>query len=279
MAAMEPSTSLAGVITRIRENAGLDVAFGGAVSPREDGFVIDCAAGDRVEPLDGLGIESGTGLGGKALVLVRPARVTDYANAAGITHHYDRAVSEAGLRSVLAVPVVTAGVARAMVYGALRGAVPISDVQLSIVHRCVKEYEYELRVDDEVRHRMAERGLETTIARLRTQLDDISAATDTLARQVADPELRARIEAMGRLAKQGAPGHAAGSGSQPISLTPREREVLAEVAAGSTNAEAAQRLGLVVSTVKAYLKSAMRKMGARNRTELVALCRRAGMIP
>jgi hypothetical protein len=74
---------------------------------------------------------------------------------------------------------VPAGVARAMVYGALRGAVPISDVQLSIVHRCVKEYEYELRVDDEVRHRMAERGLETTIARLRTQLDDISAATDT----------------------------------------------------------------------------------------------------
>jgi hypothetical protein len=43
--------------------------------------------------------------------------------------------------------------------------------------------------------------------------------------------------------------------------------VLAAVAAGVTNAVAAGRLGLRPETVKAYLRSAMRKLGAHRKTD------------
>jgi DNA-binding CsgD family transcriptional regulator len=51
------------------------------------------------------------------------------------------------------------------------------------------------------------------------------------------------------------------------------------VAAGATNAVAAERLGLRAETVKGYLRSAMRRLGAHTRTEAVAAARRAGLLP
>ncbi|MYS48195.1 helix-turn-helix transcriptional regulator, partial [Streptomyces sp. SID5998] len=54
-----------------------------------------------------------------------------------------------------------------------------------------------------------------------------------------------------------------------VRLAPREVDVLACVAAGATNAGAAARLGLSAETVKAYLRSAMRKLGAHTRGEAV----------
>ncbi|WP_326598991.1 response regulator transcription factor [Streptomyces sp. NBC_01803] len=53
-------------------------------------------------------------------------------------------------------------------------------------------------------------------------------------------------------------------------LTPREYEVLRWVAVGRTNPEIAEQLGLTRNTVKAYLQSAMAKLGAHNRVEAVA---------
>lgn len=61
-------------------------------------------------------------------------------------------------------------------------------------------------------------------------------------------------------------------------LSPREIEALQHVAAGSTNAEIATRLGLTVGTVKAYLHSAMRKLDTRNRARAVIAARAAGLI-
>uniref|UniRef100_UPI001E3BBBF9 helix-turn-helix transcriptional regulator n=1 Tax=Streptomyces sp. DH12 TaxID=2857010 RepID=UPI001E3BBBF9 len=57
--------------------------------------------------------------------------------------------------------------------------------------------------------------------------------------------------------------------SGAVRLAPREVDVLACVAAGATNGAAAGRLGLTAETVKAYLRSAMRKLGARTRGEAV----------
>jgi DNA-binding CsgD family transcriptional regulator len=51
------------------------------------------------------------------------------------------------------------------------------------------------------------------------------------------------------------------------------------VAAGATNAAAADRLGVSAETVKAYLRSAMRKLGARTRGEAVVAARRVGLLP
>ena len=51
------------------------------------------------------------------------------------------------------------------------------------------------------------------------------------------------------------------------SLSPREAEVLGLVAEGLTNAEIASTLFLAVSTVKVHVRSVLRKLGLRTRTE------------
>ena len=52
-------------------------------------------------------------------------------------------------------------------------------------------------------------------------------------------------------------------------LTPREHEVLRRAARGESNAEIAGAIYLAPTTVKSYLQSALRKLGARNRVEAV----------
>ena len=54
------------------------------------------------------------------MVAGRPMSVADYRNASSITHDYDAPVLSEGIRSVLAVPVVVDGTARAVLYGAYR---------------------------------------------------------------------------------------------------------------------------------------------------------------
>jgi DNA-binding NarL/FixJ family response regulator len=53
-------------------------------------------------------------------------------------------------------------------------------------------------------------------------------------------------------------------------LSMREREVLAALAEGATNAEIAKRLLVSETTVQSHVKSILRKLGARNRTEAAA---------
>lgn len=52
-------------------------------------------------------------------------------------------------------------------------------------------------------------------------------------------------------------------------LSERELEVVRRVAGGATNPQVARELFLSESTVKYHLRTAMRKLGARDRTELV----------
>jgi PAS domain S-box-containing protein len=54
-------------------------------------------------------------------------------------------------------------------------------------------------------------------------------------------------------------------------LTAREREVLALVAAGETSRSVAERLYLSPTTVESHIRSAMNRLGARNRPHAVAL--------
>ena len=61
-------------------------------------------------------------------------------------------------------------------------------------------------------------------------------------------------------------------------LTPRERDVLRLVAAGSTNAEIAAQLGLGDETVKTLLGRIFLKLGVRRRAEAVAVAQRAGLL-
>jgi DNA-binding NarL/FixJ family response regulator len=62
------------------------------------------------------------------------------------------------------------------------------------------------------------------------------------------------------------------------SLTAREREVLALVAAGQTNKQVAAALGISPRTVEAHRESLMRKVGIRTVAGLTRLAIEAGLV-
>jgi two-component system nitrate/nitrite response regulator NarP len=60
--------------------------------------------------------------------------------------------------------------------------------------------------------------------------------------------------------------------SYPLSeLTPRERELLAALSEGSSNAQLAARFDISIQTVKFHLKNVYEKLGIGNRAQAVAL--------
>jgi DNA-binding CsgD family transcriptional regulator len=59
-------------------------------------------------------------------------------------------------------------------------------------------------------------------------------------------------------------------------LSPREEDVLRWVAVGLRNAEVAERLSISEETVKTHLNRIFKKLGVRDRVELVLYAARTG---
>ncbi|MFD8151179.1 response regulator transcription factor [Streptomyces sp. NPDC059720] len=258
-------------LLRLRRCTGLPVAFGGLLEA-DSRMRISELSGTATDALRSLVVTSGNGLGGKAVALSRPCAVTDYSVSRRISHEYDAPVAAEGLRSVLAVPVVVGQRVRGVLYGALRTALPMGGRMLDASVEAAREVERALAVRDEARSLVAGAGTGAG----REQVREAHAALRALAPRIADSRVRAELlRACALLAAD-----AAGPGpSARVRLAPREVDVLACVAAGATNAAAARRLGLTPETVKAYLRSAMRKLRARTRGEAVVAARRAGWLP
>ncbi len=267
-----------GALVRLRRATGLPVAFGGLVEPGRAQVRISELSGTATPALSALAVSSGNGLGGKAVALARPCAVTDYSASRQISHEYDVAVATEGLCSVIAVPVVVRRRVRGVLYGALRTAQPLGDRTLGAAVAAARDVEQALVVRDEAQ------GL-LTVARepepavgspAWEEVREAHGALRALAPRIVDPALRAELlDVCGRLA-----GAAASDARTPrVDLAPREVDVLACVAAGATNGLAAERLGLRPETVKGYLRSAMRKLGAHTRWEAVVAARRAGSLP
>ncbi|MYV58399.1 helix-turn-helix transcriptional regulator [Streptomyces sp. SID4931] len=267
-------------LSRLRRTSGLPVVFGGLLSDARHARIAELN-GAQTSALRGLVISAGSGLGGKAIALSRPCAVTDYPASRHISHEYDAAVAAEGLRSVVAAPVVVRRAVRGVLYGALRTPVTLGDRTFDAVVAAARDVEQSLAVRDSARQLLAagrERvsdpdGGPGAWEDVREAHRDLRA----LVPRVVDPALRDELlEVCGRLASASG---ARASTAREVRLAPREVDVVACVAAGATNAAAAERLGLRPETVKGYLRSAMRKLGAHTRLEAVVAARRAGLLP
>ncbi|WP_431681472.1 LuxR C-terminal-related transcriptional regulator [Kitasatospora sp. KL5] len=75
----------------------------------------------------------------------------------------------------------------------------------------------------------------------------------------------------------GPPGHIAEPPPQQVGLTARERQVLAKLALGLSNAEIGRELALAEATVKKHLTQAMRKTGHSDRLRAALYAHRHGL--
>ena len=105
----------------------------------------------------------------------------------------------------------------------------------------------------------------------RARPEELLAAVRTVARtdSLVFPDAIRRVAARRRTAIRPAWGQR---------LTARDRDVLAHVARGQTNAEVAESLVVSVESVKSHLRSLLAKSGSRHRTELVVRCYEAGVL-
>jgi DNA-binding NarL/FixJ family response regulator len=90
------------------------------------------------------------------------------------------------------------------------------------------------------------------------------------------PELTRRVIAA--FARPGRVGSRGGGEARLAELTPREREVLVELAGGSTNAEIAARLHLGEATVKTHVSRVLTKLALRDRTAAVVFAYEYGVV-
>ena len=262
-------------LRHIATASGLPIAFGGEV--HEDTLLLTEFFGARTGSMRGLTVRPSAGLGGATVVARRPLSVADYRNAATITHDYDGPVLAEGIRSILAVPIVVAEKSRAVLYGAYRSAAPIGDRTADLMIASARRLSRELQIRDEVDRRLRMRDAQLAhFSDAAASPEEIREVHAELRRLAADADaamsdqLRTLADRLVRASK---------SATTCAPLTSRELDVLAQVALGCTNAEAAQRLSLKPETVKSYLRSAAAKLGTHTRHEAVSKARRSRLIP
>lgn len=279
-------SALRAALRVIQVESGLPIAFGAFV---EDGrsAVLSEFLGTRTEHLHRLELRAGSGLGGRVMVEARPAAVNDYCTAATITHEYDRWVRAEGLAAVAAAPVMVRGRPTALIYGATRDRATLADRTKTALLSCGRRLSMELTIRDEVGRRLRE--AELVISAPRTDQRDVAdleeirslhAELRAVAQLIPDTALSARVSQVSRrLADVSVRTSGPDRADHGVTLSPREIDVLSQVALGCTNLETATRLGIKPETTKAYLRSAMSKLGAHTRFEAVVRSRRLGIIP
>ncbi len=276
--------ALRAALRAIQADSGLPVAFGALV---ENGStaVLSEFRGTRTKNLHGLEIRVGSGLGGRVIAENRPAAVNDYRNADTITHDYDPWVLSEGLASIAAAPVMVRDRIAGLIYVATRDCNALGDRGKSAILSAGRRLSMELTVQDEVRRRMRDAEAVATAAPEHVrdiagleEIRSLHAELRAVAQLISDAGLSQRISDVSkRLAHVG--GGTTAISHADVRLSPREVDVVAQIALGCTNQEAATRLSIKPETAKAYLRGAMRKLDAHTRFEAVVRARALRIIP
>ncbi|MCW4353041.1 LuxR C-terminal-related transcriptional regulator [Hoyosella sp. YIM 151337] len=280
-------------LRRAKADTQLPVVFSGDYTGKT--LTLNRFIGMRTDGLRNLGVSPGAGLGGRCAASGRPLFVSDYTTSEGISHDYVDVVREEGLRSMLAVPVLVNKTVRAVLYGAVREATNFGDSVRGALFAAAKDLGDELRVREEVERRAEQAeflraDMKAEMAGAdRETLRMLHSELRAIAAQISDPELRDRLTRAGAaLVSVGRPDDPTAAATAPVAapspialptLTPREIDVLSQVALGCTNGEVAGQLALSAETVKAYLRSAATKLGTRTRMESVTRARLLGLLP
>lgn len=279
----ESETDLvARAVRELAQRTRFPVTFGGLI---DDGVVsVTSIVGNRTRSLDGLRVKPERGLGGRAMMELRPRMTNDYGSSQQITHDYDVFVLGEGLRTLLALPIIVDGRPRGVLYAGSWDRTPVGGVTTAPAMQVAHSIAEELRIRDEVERRLRSATTPTSDAvppRQREELRESFAELRSIAASVDDAELRARIaQVERRLVTLSGDAPARTTGPLPtVHLSRRETDVLACAALGATNAEIAAQLGLREGTVKAYLGTAMSKLDASTRHAAVTKARRAGLLP
>ncbi|WP_438803063.1 LuxR C-terminal-related transcriptional regulator [Frankia tisae] len=241
----------------------------------------------------GHSVPPGTGIGGQVVRHSRPVVINDPAAARRVLRSTAPTIDSSELGAILAVPVCMDSVVVAVLYGAMRTEVPFTEAAIHAAIATARLMERELgavATRTEPLSAVVPPGHRASPTRavgavplprspgqpqesLRLAYRELQEVTE----HVSDPLLRGRIGGVSELLR-GLLDQEAKVGGR-LALTPRELEVLAQVALGLSNVETARRLTVSPETVKAYLRSIMRKLGVRNRTAAVHAARQLGMLP
>ena len=182
--------------------------------------------------------------------------------ATAISHQYDRQVLRERVQGAFVVPVRVGHLTHAVVYGITRTPHRLGDRVLDAAGASISRLAHELAVEIDVARRLDVIDAERRRLAHPTHTPDpreIREELLSIADTTSDPSVRDRLLLIyHRLAPSGP-----SSPSATLPLTRRERDVLELIALGMTNNEVADRLSLTPTTVKSYLKHAMRKLGTR----------------
>ncbi len=277
--------SIVSALHKLKNATGIPVTmYGERQGKKKQKLQISKWVGLRTPALEGLEIPAGEGVGGRVLTMRRPVGVSDYLRAKSITHEFDRQVREEGLHSIVAVPVIVNRDIRGVLYGGVHSRARMGDKVLEEVTMSARCLEQSLAVNEAMRMRAdapADTAKKTAPAKGGRPLSgaewELVRSTHSklrmLANRVSDPIIRQDIEL---LCEQMIGPHRL---KPTAKLSTRELDVLACVALGHTNVEAANEMGIGAETVKSYLRSVMRKLGAHTRYEAVNAARRIGALP
>lgn len=233
--------------------------------------------GLRTPALQNLLIEPGSGVGGRVVATRRAVGVSDYVRASVISHEYDRQIQDEGLHSVVAVPVIVQREIRGVLYVGVHSPVRLGDKVIEEVTMTARTLEQDLAINAALRRSEGAAG-NPKPGRIMNgaeweQVRSTHSKLRMLANRVEDDTLRKELEQL--CDQMVSPVRV----KQSTKLSARELDVLSCVALGHTNVEAAEEMGIGAETVKSYLRSVMRKLGAHTRYEAVNAARRIGALP